>query len=665
MKHRRNLLLVSLIGFALAAMLSVKAAPLPSDWQHEQSFEISQPGLVKLSLPIETLDAARPALEDLRVYNDAGNEVPYLIEHPAPASRIIRAAKSFQTSLDALNTVITIETGLAQPLNSITLETPAINFIKSVRIEGSSDGQRWQNIAQGRPIFRQANGASQLEIEIPPRVWAWLRLTVDDQRSQPVPFTGARVEAASGESAPDEAVPISILERQESPGETRLSLNFGAANLTLSEIQIETDEPLFTRQVTLAVPQIAEDSIHEQTVGSGVVYRLTIDGQPASSNLSVPLEVQVRSRELLMLVHNQDSPPLSIKSVRAQRRPVYLVFLAKEAGTHHLLTGNARCPAPQYDLAALGANLKTVAVAPIKFSSLTNNPNYHAPEVLAEMQENGTALDVSAWEFRKPVKITRAGAQQLELDLEALSHSQMGFEDVRLMRDGKQVSYILDRTSISRGIAPAVIATNDVKNPTLSRWVIKLQRAGLPVSRLVGEKSTRVFQRDMFLYEELSDERGEKYRRILNQATWVQTPDHNGKEFVLGFDAPPKSDTLFLETQNGDNPPIELGKFMVFYPVTRVLFKAKSDDALFLYYGNPEVSSPHYDLSLVANELLAADKSVATLGNEESLKKSTWHASGTSGKGGVALWGILALVVVVLLVVIARLLPKSESQPPK
>jgi len=64
---------------------------------------------------------------------------------------------------------------------------------------------------------------------------------------------------------------------------------------------------------------------------------------------------------------------------------------------------------------------------------------------------------------------------------------------------------------------------------------------------------------------------------------------------------------LFLETGNGDNPPIALEKFAVFYPATRVLFKAKGDAELLLCYGNPRVSSPSYDLNLAAGQLLAAD----------------------------------------------------------
>jgi hypothetical protein len=125
-----------------------------------------------------------------------------------------------------------------------------------------------------------------------------------------------------------------------------------------------------------------------------------------------------------------------------------------------------------------------------------------------------------------------------------------------------------------------------------------------------------------------------------------------------------RSDTLILETENGDNPPVELEKFTAFYPATRLLFKAKVDDRLFLYYGNPRVPPPSYDLSLVAGELLAADKAIATLGPEQQLKKPLWAESQVPGRGGIVFWGVLAVVVVGLLVIISRLLPKSSSPPP-
>ncbi len=647
---------------ALAAV-SLNAAALPGDWQKEQHFEIAAPGLVKLTLPPETLDAARPTLEDLRLYDEAGSELPFLIEHPMPAGKAVQNVKSFQVSLNASTTIITLETGLAQPLDGVTLETPAGNFIKAVRVAGSADGKSWQPLAQGQPIFRQAYGASQLHVSFPAGAWRWLRLTVDDHRSQAIPFTGARVHAAAAVAMPSEIQTVAIAERDENPGETRLTLNLGAANLDVASVKIETDEPLFTRTVKLAVPQIMENGIREQVIGQGLIYRVAVEGQPTSANLSVPLETQAPSRELVLLIKNGDSPPLPVSAVRVERRPVYLVFLARSTGTFHLLTGNKFCAAARYDLAALGTNLKTAAVMPVGISALADNPNYHAPEALAGVELAGAALDVSDWKFRKAVQLSRRGAQQIELDLDVLAHANPGFADLRVLRGSNQVPYIVQRTSINRALTPSVTLTNDVKQPKLSRWIIKLPRAGLPLTRLSCVTKTPLFQREMSLYEELTDERGDKYRRSLGGGSWTQTPGRKANDFSLALDGTAQSDTLFLETQNGDNPPVELEKFAVFYPATRVLFKAKADDALFLYYGNPRATSPSYDLNLVAGELLAADKATAKLAAEDSLKKSSWAESQTPGSGGFAFWGILAVVVVGLLVIITRLLPKTFPPP--
>jgi hypothetical protein len=649
--------------FVLCAVVAAcagngQAAPLPSDWQHVQQFEVPAPGLVKLSLHASTLDAARSALEDLRLYDDAGLEMPYLVERPKPAPKVVRDVKAFQVTVNAASTVLTLETGLAQPLDGITLETPATSFLKAVQIEGSGDGQRWQMLAQGQPIFRQPNGADQLRLSLPPGAWPWLRLTVDDRRSQPIPFTGARVHASAVEPVPAEALPVSIAGRDENPGESRLTLNLGAANLDIASIQVESAEPLFTRQVTLAVPHIAEDAIREMPVAHGVIYRVAVEGQPACSNLTVLLESPVRSRELLMLIKNQDSPPLPITAVRAERRPVYLVFLARSAGRYHLLTGNPRCSAPRYDLAALGANLRGAAVSPLQLSPLADNPAYRPPEVLAGIQAGSTALDVAAWKYRKPVNLTRAGAQRIELDLDVLAHAQPGFGDLRLVSAGKQLPYILAPTSIGRSLTPTVTASTDAKDPRISRWIIKLPRAGLPLTQLNCSARTPLFQRDVTIYEERSDERGDKYRQPLGGAAWTHTPDRTSSEFTLPLQSQPQTDTLVLETHNGDNPAVELENFHAFYPATRVLFKAQPSEELRLYYGNPQAAAPRYDLSLVAGQMLVADQAEAALAAEEQLKKS-WSEGHHPGKGGVVFWGILALVVVALLVIISRLLPQS------
>ena len=648
--------LFAMLAFGLACGRAVAA--LPADWRFQQQFKVDAPGLVRMSLPPETLDAARPALEDLRLYDDAGHELPFLIQRPVPRRNSILSPRSFQVSLARTNTVVTIETGLTEPLSAITLETPARTFIKAVSLEGSQDGERWESLAQGQPIFRQDAFAGRTELPGPSGSWKWLRLTLDDERSPPIPITGARLRTQTAAPLPSDPLPVSIIARQEGPGETRLTLDLGAANLHLTEVQIEADDPLFTRLVRIAVQRLSGNVVQDQILAQAAIYRVALEGHPALSNLTLPFDIPVPARHAFLMINNQDSPPLHITAVRARRRPVYLVFLPDSAGVHHLLTGNKRCAPAAYDLAALGPNLQGAPVTPVQISSIEPNPNYRSPEVLPEIREAGTALDTSAWRFRKPISVTKSGPQQVELDLDVLSRARAGFEDLRLVRAGQQLPYILERGSGNRSLA-LTVTTGRTEDRQLSRWILKLPRASLPVTALRCDSQDPLFQRDLVLSESLTNELGEPYIRTLGRASWLRAPGNPVRELRLPLDSPPQTDTLLLETSNGDNPPIHLEKFQADYPVTRLLFKADAGGNLFLFYGQPDSSAPRYDLSLVAGQLLSAEKMEALPGEEEPLTTSGRLAK--PGKGGVLFWGVLALVVCGLLAIISRLLPKTSE----
>ena len=627
------------------------------EWKHVQQLDIAQPGLIKLSLPADTLNAARPGLEDLRIIDNAGREVPYLIERPLANVAAARAPKHFEPCLDGRATVLTITTGLNEPLDGITLDTPATSFIKAVTVEGSTDRQNWQSLATGQPLFRQPNGASQLRVGFAAGLWPFLRVTVDDRRAEAIPFTGVRLYPTVAEPAPLEVLPAKLIERTDD-GQTRLTLDLGAAHLTPATLRFETSDPLFTRAISLGVRQVAENAIMERVLARDTIFRVNVEGFPVAARLEIPLDVSLAGRELFVLIDNGDSPPLQIPEVRVTRRPVYAVFLAQQAGPYQILTGNPRCAAPRYDIAALAGRLKGAVLTSVAVSALAGNSSYRPAEQLPEIQDLGTPLDSTPWSYRKPVTLTRAGVQQLDLDLDVLAKT-FDFRDLRLMRDGKQRPFVLERTTISRKLVPEVSTVNDPKRPTLSRWRLKLPQSNLPVTRLTCTTTTKLFRRQVSLFEEPTDSRGEKYHRYLGSVSWVRTPPATGATLELPVTTTPLTDTVFLETDNGDNPVIELTNFQFYYPVTRLLFKAPAEPATWLYFGNHEVAGPQYDLDLIAPQLLAEEKTPATLGAAESLKKAPWGGAAQSTSAGNAIfWSVLGVVVIVLLVVIARLLPK-------
>jgi len=659
--HPRSSKLILLVAASLGLGLRLVAIT-PEEWRHTQMLDVESTGLVRVELPPATLDAARPSLEDLRLLDAAGNEVPYMIERPLPKAGSTLRPGDFHAGMAGDVTTINVQTGTTLPLTGVTLATPASSFMKAVRVEGSHDAKDWTELASGQAVFRFPGGAEKLDIPFATGVWEFLRMTVADDRSQPVPFTGAELHAA-GVAAPSGSVSVSIKSRDEGPGVTRLSLDLGAANLPVAFLEIETPEPLFTRNITLAVPEVTDEGMREQSVGHGTIYRVNIDGKN-TERLDIPVETTIHSRELILSIRNEDNPPLAIGAVHASQRLTRLIFFTGGAGRYTLLSGNSQCTAPRYDLPALKGELNTASDA--KLSPLAGTPGYKQPEALAALPLGGAGIDLAGWKFHKPVQLTGGGVQQLELDTEILAHTAPDQRDLRLVCEGKQLPFLFERPSISRDIALNETPVIDPKNPARSLWSLKLPRTGIPITRLACVPASPLFQRDVRVWEEMTDERGEKYPYELGRATWRQTPGHASREFVIEFDRPPSGDTFFLEIDNGDNPAIELHGFRCFYPVTRIVFKALPDASkpVWLYYGNPDAVMPHYDLSLVAAELPGADKTTAIAGTEEPLKPAgTTNVSEPSSiPGGIVFWGVLGLVVVALLVVVSRLLPKQTGR---
>ena len=167
----------------------------------------------------------------------------------------------------------------------------------------------------------------------------------------------------------------------------------------------------------------------------------------------------------------------------------------------------------------------------------------------------------------------------------------------------------------------------------------------------------------MRLWEEAADDRGDKFPRELGHATWKKVPGETTREFAIHLDVAPRSGTLFLETDNGDNPAIKLHDFRGHYPVSRVVFKTASDSTqpIWIYYGNPDTASPRYDVALIADQLFRAERATATLGRQENMHSKTERIIQTlSGSSLYIFWGVLGVVVAALLLLISRLLPKTQ-----
>jgi hypothetical protein len=294
-----------------------------------------------------------------------------------------------------------------------------------------------------------------------------------------------------------------------------------------------------------------------------------------------------------------------------------------------------------------------------------SNPRYQAPEVLSGIAETGAVLNLAGWESSRAVHLGTSGVQELELDSAVLGAAREDLADIRLISGDRQIPFVLERTSLTREWRPVVKLVPDPTRPGVSRWSLTFPpaRPGVVLQRLVLKSATTLFERELTVYENADDRGGAVYPVGWGRALWRRVPGTPPADLVMEFGRPCRSGTLWLETDNGDNPPITLTDVCAYHPVTRLVFKAspRPGEVIRLCYGNPEASAPLYDLRLVADELLSAGRNTATVEGPTAIAAAP-GAAGDSLRQRILFWGVLTLVVVALLGVLAKLLP-AEKPP--
>ncbi|HBL18237.1 MAG TPA: hypothetical protein DD417_16155 [Elusimicrobia bacterium] len=641
------------------------AAAVSERWSHTQSLNVPAPGLVRARLGIPTNSVARPDLRDLGLEAPSGREVPYFIDRPMPKSGSWFRLEGGAPSVEKGYTVLAARTGAAfagRRWDLLRLVIPGREFMKAATVEvRKGKGEAFQTVVRNRPVFRQPDGVESLELPVPAEIWSEVRVRLDDSRRDAVPVLGLEARAQAEELPDLDEIDAAVLERTESGEETVFHLSLGGANLMLTSLVVAAKEPVFTRRIELFQRVYRDYRIQEETLGSGSIYRVALEGGTAAESLSLPLSVQVAGKDVFLRIRNGDSRPLLVAGVRLKAAPAFIVFHAEEPGSYSLSAGNEEADAKEYDVADLRQRLTAASGALVSFGPLLNNPSFRAPEALPGVEEAGTELDVAEWPYKKRVELRENGVQRLELDLETLSRESDGLADLRLMREGRQIPYLFDEVGVTRSVP--LVLTQEGERDRVSTWSLGLPYPHVPAASIQCSASRpALFDRQARIYSELRDERGDTVRVQLGAAGWTRRLGQGDSAVSIGLGRPPQGSRLTLTVDNGDNPPLTLSECKAFYRSPRLLFKAAPGKELFLYYGRRNVSPPVYDLRLAARELLSKMPGEASIGKEEALSVAPWWAAAApAGVGRWAFWGVLGLVVAGLLFVIAKLLPEEPA----
>jgi len=622
----------------LAAVVALLGATTvnPKDFRFSRTVEVPA-GWSRVDLPDDVPDACRPNLPDLRLYGADGAELPFTF---APREGLsARMALNNVESLPKRETTATLDRGPHPPLaQAVTFEIGADEFLKPVLLEASEDGSEFREVVHGS-VFAKGDVRS-TTLRFAPNDRRYWRFRFDDRNSGPVPVAGVRVAAAGLPQAGRE-IPLPFASAPQDASSV-LTANLPAANLAVAAVHFSVDDAAFARRVRVFERIFFRDEVSRRLVG-GCWIRRTAGGE---ESLAVPVG-DLSARTIELEIENGDSPPLHVERLTAEVHPQTVLLFSRSKAMLTLYYGSPSVAPARYDLAAAvqGGPPRQIAAATLGPARETGN----APAPLAT-PPRGAPLDTSAWKKHQPIEIPSTG-NIAYLDLPGSTAAEIA--SLRIVDGEKRpVPYIVEMGSrhVSRSVLPRVSQEG-------TRTILEI--SGLdprePANAVIlSATAPDYFSRDVTILEPVRDARGVVGNRVLGSSRWERRPGERPQAITIGI-APAEELTLRAEIENRDNAPLTLGAVTLQIPLVRIDFAYAPRDQLTLITDNSEASQPHFDLEMVAREVLGAPARAAHLGAAEALPPERRLPG----------WFWAAVVVAALLVAtaLARTLRSPDALP--
>lgn len=326
------------------------------NWRYSRAIELpaaDMARLVEVSIANEVYLQSKPSLQDVRIIDGQGNEIPYttLVLDGAKKTENLPASvheRSF-TPGGYTQTVIEIK-GNAPFHNSLEIETPEQNFIEWASVEASDDARVWRIVQERAPIFRftkEGRDGTRI-IHYSENNARYLRVRLLDGEKQ---FSVAGVVVLRETSGPEERLPLQaqfVLQGANGPArQTIWTADLGGHGAPVTEVHFEVAPMEFVRCVDLSA---SDEQKEWSTFGSGQIYRFH-QGDKVQEQMTVPIAYGGTGRRYWRVtVENGNDAPLANVSVRLYTTPRHVVFEQQPGRSYSLIYGQERVQAAEYDL---------------------------------------------------------------------------------------------------------------------------------------------------------------------------------------------------------------------------------------------------------------------------------------------------------------------------
>ena len=652
----------------LAAFLLAADNPVDAEraaWKYRRAVTIAgSESIVSVVLPTELSAKAAPFGRDLRLVDENGREVPYLLDWTSEREGLatwrvdvkdVRRESEEAREASAVRSQWTLDLRELRTFTDLALRVPDVAFAWHVRVEASGDGREFDVIHPDAALFDQTwnnERVRRTEIRFEAPVTArYLRITArsaSDSRS--LEIEGASVTLRRRLKGDAWSLNVTA-DKAAAPGgsgtgATRYRLN-ASSLLPFDEVEIVCDDRAFSRRARLVEESGAAGKRTETRLGEGSIFRLRAsDAIIAGESVRVP----VRSGDggdLFLEIDDAGSPPLRGLRVRLHGSRVRLVFPVSSRSLT-LYYGNEGTRTPAYDLEGLRPRLaQAMGTGAAEIGPEEANPLFKRDPPLRFAATLGASLDASKWRRERAIsRIEEEDVYTITLHAADLASLRPDLADLRVVNDeNRQVPFLIDPDFADERILLKAQrqATAPPHRSLYSLGPADALRGDPPrVSRLEIEVSDAFFERPARILHAGN----QKQREVPFSITLSRKPP-SATPLVLGTSAP--LDAMTLEVDDGDNAPLDIRSATAIVRVPRIVFKAAPGN-LRLLLGNRDAEAPRYDIAGLRSELLAYSAIAAhagALGDNEGSRPSLLSGFDTAPRGALV-WAAIILAIVAL-----------------
>lgn len=290
------------------------------------------------------LDAS---LKDLRIINNHGTAVPYIINSTLPALKghNFQALPITENSVkDSGRSHLVLENTSKQDIDGIALVIRNATVSRMAKISGSDDGKSWFTIIEN---FNFTGGQFSdstsfiLNLQIPKSNYRFFRIIIDNLKNDPLNIIEAGTYSAAAYSnwlmTSSTTNLLSFVnpepqffQKDSSDGYSYIRV-VQQAPYHINTISIEVKSPRFYRR-------------NMQVIVGNYSYDFLLI---ASEQYSLP---RFAAKEFIIRVFNGDNPPLLISGITTYQEKKQVIAYLEAGQQYSLLMGNASVEAPVYDL---------------------------------------------------------------------------------------------------------------------------------------------------------------------------------------------------------------------------------------------------------------------------------------------------------------------------